>query len=163
MQALLDVILPVFLVIGFGYLAAVTRLLDDGAVDGIMRFAQSFAAPVLLFRSIARLDLAAVYQPGLFAAFYIAAFASFFTAFFAAQIVFRRPLTDAVAIGFVALFSNSLLLGVPITERAYGHAALAGNFAIISIHSPLNVLDYDGPDHVKLFRFSEEYVEKCQE
>ncbi len=34
---------------------------------------------------------------------------------------------------------------------------------IISIHSPLNVLDYDGPDHVKLFRFSEEYVEKCQE
>jgi protein MpaA len=34
---------------------------------------------------------------------------------------------------------------------------------IISIHSPLNVLDYDGPDHVKLFRFSEEYVEKCQQ
>jgi protein MpaA len=34
---------------------------------------------------------------------------------------------------------------------------------IISVHSPLNVLDYDGPDHVKLFRFSEEYVEKCQE
>ena len=34
---------------------------------------------------------------------------------------------------------------------------------IISIHSPLNVLDYDGPDHLKLDRFNEEYVQKCEE
>ena len=47
----------------------------------------------------------------------------------------RAP--DAVAIGFCCLFSNSLLLGLPITERAYGPEALAGNFAIISIHAPL--------------------------
>ena len=42
-----------------------------------------------------------------------------------------------MAIGFAGMFSNSLLLGVPITERDYGQAALAGNYAIISIHSPL--------------------------
>lgn len=35
------------------------------------------------------------------------------------------------------MFSNSLLLGVPITERAFGPEALSGNFAIIAIHSPL--------------------------
>jgi predicted permease len=75
--------------------------------------------------------------PALFLSFYIAAFASFAVAFACAILFFRRPVTDATAIGFVALFSNSLLLGVPITERAYGPAALAGNFAIISIHSPL--------------------------
>jgi hypothetical protein len=46
-------------------------------------------------------------------------------------------LPDAVAIAFACTFSNSLLLGVPITERAYGAQALAGNFAIISIHAPL--------------------------
>lgn len=34
---------------------------------------------------------------------------------------------------------------------------------IISIHSPLNMLDYDGPDHLKLSRFSKEYVSKCVE
>jgi len=34
---------------------------------------------------------------------------------------------------------------------------------IISIHSPLNVLDYDGPDHLKLDRFDEQYVNKCEE
>ena len=34
---------------------------------------------------------------------------------------------------------------------------------IISIHSPLNVLDYDGPDHLKLDRFDVGYVKKCEE
>lgn len=137
MNALLDVILPVFLVIGFGYAAARLKLFDDSAVDGLMRYAQNFGAPTLLFASIARLDLAATFQPALFLSFYIAAFASFGVAFACAILFFRRPITDATAIGFVALFSNSLLLGVPITERAYGTAALAGNFAIISIHAPL--------------------------
>ena len=137
MNALLDVILPVFLVIGFGYTAARARLFDDSAVDGLMRYAQNFAAPTLLFASIARLDLAATFQPALFLSFYLAAFTSFAVAFTAAIALFRRPVTDAVAIGFVALFSNSLLLGVPITERAYGAEALTGNIAIISIHAAL--------------------------
>lgn len=34
---------------------------------------------------------------------------------------------------------------------------------IVSIHSPLNVIDYDGPDHLKLTDFSREYVQKCEE
>jgi protein MpaA len=34
---------------------------------------------------------------------------------------------------------------------------------IVSIHSPLNVIDYDGPDGLKLAKFSEEYVKKCVE
>lgn len=137
MNALLDVILPVFLVIGMGYAAARARLFGPEAVDALMRYAQNFAAPTLLFSSIARLDLSATFQPALFLSFYIAAFTSFFAAFTAAILIFRRPVTDATAIGFVALFSNSLLLGVPITERAYGTEALAGNFAIISIHAPI--------------------------
>ncbi|WP_309666752.1 AEC family transporter [Tabrizicola sp.] len=137
MSALLDVILPVFLVIGFGYAAARVGLMNDAAVDGIMRFAQNFAVPCLLFRSIAQLDLSAAYDIGLLISFYTGAFAGFAAGFFGSILIFRRPLPDAVAIGFACLFSNSLLLGLPITERAYGAGALAGNYAIISVHSPL--------------------------
>ena len=137
MSALLDVILPVFLVIGFGWLAAAMRWISQEAVDGIMRFAQSFALPVLLFKGVAGLDLAAAFQPGLMLSFYIGAFSGFAFGFAGARLIFRRPLTDSVAIAFACTFSNSLLLGVPITERAYGAEALAGNFAIISIHAPL--------------------------
>jgi len=137
MSALIDVILPVFLVIGFGYAAARSGLFGESAVDGIMRFAQNFAVPCLLFRSIAKLHLAGTYDLGLFVSFYGGAIAGFGLGFLGARLAFGRSAVDAVAIGFAAMFSNSLLLGLPITERAYGADALAANYAIISIHSPL--------------------------
>ena len=137
MSALLDVILPVFLVIGFGYAAVRAKLLTEPAVDGLMRFAQNFAVPCLLFRSIAHLDLSVAYDLGLMTSFYAGAFAGFFACFLGTMLIFRRPMPDAVAIGFAGLFSNSLLLGLAITERAYGTAALQGNYAIISLHAPM--------------------------
>ncbi|PZQ96934.1 MAG: AEC family transporter [Cereibacter sphaeroides] len=137
MEALLDVILPVFVVIGFGWTAARAGIFSDAAVDGLMKFAQGFAVPCLLFRSIAHLDLAAVYDTNLFLAFYLGAFSCFVLGFLGALLIFKRPLPDCVAIGFVCLFSNSLLLGLPITERAYGRDALSGNYAILSVHAPL--------------------------
>lgn len=137
MTALLDVILPVFVIIGCGYAATLCGVFPAASVDGLMRFAQTFAVPALLFRSIAGLELSAALDLRLFAAFYIGAFACFAIGYSAARLVFRRSVTDAVAIGFVCYFSNSLLLGLPITERAYGPEALAGNFAILSIHAAL--------------------------
>ncbi len=94
-------------------------------------------SPACLFKSTAALDLASAFDPGLFASFYIGAFAGFALGFSGARYVFHRPATDAVAIGFACMFSNSLLLGLPITERAYGPDALAGNYAIISLHAPM--------------------------
>lgn len=137
MTALLDVILPVFLIIGFGYAAARFGLFDESAVDGVMRYAQNFAAPCLLFWSIANLNLGTAFNVGLIVSFYLGAIAAFAAGFFGALLLFKRPLTDSVAIGFACLFSNTLLLGIPITERAYGTEALQGNYAIISIHAPL--------------------------
>jgi malonate transporter len=55
---------------------------------------------------------------------------------FGARILFKRDWEDCVVIGFCCLFSNSVLLGLPITERAYGPDALVGNFAIVALHSP---------------------------
>ncbi|MGL5011190.1 MAG: AEC family transporter, partial [Paracoccaceae bacterium] len=109
MSALLDVILPVFLVIGFGYAMARARLIDEGAIDGVMRYAQNFAAPMLLFKSVAELDLSLALNPGLMLSFYLAAFSGFAAGFAGARYIFNRPLPDCVAIGFACLFSNSLL------------------------------------------------------
>ena len=137
MNALLDVILPVFLLIGFGYGLSHLKWVSFEMTDAVMRFAQGIAIPVLLFGSIARLDLQQNFDMGLFASFYIGAFASFILAYLGAFYLLKRPQTDAVAIGFACMFSNSLLLGLPITERAYGAGALAANYAIVSLHAPL--------------------------
>lgn len=136
MGALVEVILPVFLVIGFGYLVVFLGLFSHQATDSLMQFAQGFAVPVLLFRGVAKLDLAHALQPGLFASFYIGAFTAFTLGALGARHLFGRNGPDSVAIGFCCLFSNSLLLGLPIMERAYGSDALSGNYAIISIHAP---------------------------
>lgn len=137
MSTLVNIVLPVFLVIGFGYFVRWRRILDDGAVDGLMRFAQSVAIPCLLFLAIARLDLSAEFDLALLSSFYTGAVSGFFAGLLGARLLFGRPWPDAVAFGFVTLFSNSLLLGLVITERAFGPGALAGNYAIISIHAPI--------------------------
>ncbi len=136
MSALLDVILPVFLVIGAGYAAVWRGYFSDAGVDGLMKFTQNFAIPCLLFAAIARLDLSAEFDPDLLLAFYTGAVSGFVAGLFGARLFFGRPWEDAIAIGFSCLFSNSLLLGLAITERAYGADALEANFAIIAIHAP---------------------------
>jgi len=135
--ALIDVILPVFLVLGFGYAAAWRGLFSESAVDGLMRFATNFAVPCLLFTAISRIELSADFSLPLMFSFYIGAFSGFAVAFLGAKVLFDRHIEDCISFGFAGFFSNSLLLGLPITERAYGPDALSGNYAIISIHAPM--------------------------
>jgi predicted permease len=136
MQALIDVILPVFLVIGFGYIAAWRGWFTEASVDGVMQFVQNFAVPCLLFTAIARLDLDRNFDPWLLTSFYVGALSGFLLGLFGARFLFGRDWEDAVAIGFCCLFSNSVLLGLPIMERAYGPDALDANYAIVAMHSP---------------------------
>lgn len=137
MGQFVSVIVPVYLLVGLGYLAAWRKLFDDRSVDALMRFAQGFAAPVLLFQSIAQIDLTAEFDIKLLIAFYAGAFGAFLLASLGSSRFLGRSGEDSVAIGFAAMFSNSLLLGIPITQRAYGVEALTGNWIIIAVHSPL--------------------------
>lgn len=136
MAALLEVVLPVFLVIGFGYVTVWRGLFSQAGIDGLMKFTQSFAFPCLLFRAIAYLDLGEGFDPALLFSFYTGAVAGFVVGLFGARLLFGRPWEDCIAIGFIGLFSNSLMLGLPITERAYGPDGLASNYAIIALHAP---------------------------
>lgn len=135
MNTLLDVILPVFLLIGAGYVVVWRGLFSDSAVDGLMAFTQKFAIPCLLFRAIATLDLGAEFTWQILVSFYAGAAMGFAVGVVGARL-FGRGWEDAVAIGFCGLFSNSVLLGLPIAEQAFGTASLAHNYAIIAIHAP---------------------------
>ncbi|WP_420397224.1 AEC family transporter [Nioella sp.] len=136
MTALLDVVLPVFLVLGAGYVAVWRGLFSDAGVDGLMVFTQKFAVPCLLFAAISSLDLGQSFDWRLLLSYYTGSTACFVLGILGAYYVFGRSLPDSIAIGFVALFANSVLLGLPIMERAYGAEALVPNYAIISIHAP---------------------------
>ena len=135
-QTLIDVILPVFVVIGAGYATTRAGYFSFAQIDGLMKFTQGFAIPCLLFRAIANIDLAAGFDLRLLGAFYAGATISFILGMAGARLLFRREWEDSVVIGFACLFSNSILLGLPITERAFGPDALTGNYAIIAFHAP---------------------------
>ncbi|KAA9008037.1 AEC family transporter [Histidinibacterium aquaticum] len=136
MSALLDVVLPVFLVIGFGYLARWRGFVSDDAVDALVYWTQTFALPCLLFRAISTLDLGQSFDWRLLLSFYTGALAGFLAGMLGGRFLFKRSWEDATAFGFCGLFSNSVLLGLPIMERAYGTESLADNYAIIAVHSP---------------------------
>lgn len=136
MQAMVNVILPVFLVIGFGYFVVWRGLVEDSVIDGLMTFTQNIGIPFLLFRAIWTLNLGDSFSAPLLISYYTGSTICFFCGLLGARYLFKRPLKDSVAIGFCCLMANSVLLGLPITERAYGTDALAANFAIIAIHTP---------------------------
>lgn len=134
MQALLDVILPVFLLIGLGYTSVWRGWFSEDWIEGIMRFTQTFAVPCMLFRGVSQLDLGAQLSLSMLFSFYAGVLICFLVGLFGARVFFGRPWPDCVAIGFIAMFSNTVLLGLPITERAWGPEALAGNYSIIAFH-----------------------------
>ena len=137
MGILLEVILPVFIVIGFGYLAVWQKWFSEAGVEALMKFTQNFAIPCMLFRAVSTLNISQTFNPTLLGSFYFGAISGFCLGLFGARYIFNRNWDDSVAIGFCCLFSNSVLLGLPITERAYGVDALSANFAIIGIHAPV--------------------------
>ena len=136
MQAIIEVIMPVFLVVGFGYTAVWRGLFSFAGVDGLMSFTQNFAIPCLLFQAISTLDLSQGFDPWMMFSFYTGAASGFAAGLFGARYLFGRDWEDCVAIGFCCLFSNSLMIGLAITERAYGTDALTHNYALVALHSP---------------------------
>ncbi len=136
MQLLLDVILPVFMVIGLGYVTVWSGLFTPENIDALMKFAQSVAIPFLLFKGMAEINLEQSFQPKLLGSFYSGSFIIFFLGIISARWFFKRDWEDCVTMGFCCLFCNSLVLGLAITERAYGASALQGNYAIVTLHAP---------------------------
>jgi predicted permease len=136
MQALLDVILPVFLVIGAGYMAVWRGWFSESGVDGLMNFTQHFAIPCLLFKALWQLDLGPDFDWAVLLSFYTGSATGFTVGLLGARYLFGRDWEDSVVIGFCCLFANSVMIGLSVTERAYGSDALAANYVILALHSP---------------------------
>lgn len=136
MVPLLADILPVFALVGIGYFGTRLGWFREVMGEGLMAFALKLAVPALLFRAMSNLDLADAFVPRLHLSFFGAAAICFGLGILGARVIFRRRPGESVAVGFGGLFSNALILGIPIIERAFGEAATGPAFAIIALHSP---------------------------
>ncbi len=135
--AIVNIVLPVFLVIAVGYAAARTRYLPESLADGLNAVSIRLAIPILLFNAMLHLDLdAAFHVPTLFG-FYAGALGSFIVAALLARWGWKRSPGQAVAVGFCATFSNTVLMGIPISQRAFGPEILDLLFGLIALHAPV--------------------------
>ena len=136
--ALLQIVVPVFLVVGAGYAAVRTRYLAESMVDALVRYGVTIAVPCLLFLAMTRIDLGSAVSGWALLAFFASGTACFFGAMACSRLVWRRRPGESVAVGFATFFPNVVMLGIPITERAFGTQAMGAVFGIIAFHSIYN-------------------------
>jgi len=129
-------ILPVFIIVAIGYGAVKVGYLKPDIATSLNAVAVRIAVPILLFRSMYNLDFKLAFNGPLLASFYFGAIASFALSGLVARYFFNRKPGEAVAVGFCAMFSNTVLLGIPIVERILGIEAMPLVFGIIAFHAP---------------------------
>lgn len=133
---ILFAVTPVFILIAIGYITVSTGYLPKALGDSLGLFAAKLAVPVLLSTAMMRLDLASAFSVPALISFYTGALICFIVGIILARMVFMRSPGEAVTFGFATTFSNSVLLGVPIVERAFGPATLEIAFGIVALHAP---------------------------
>ncbi len=133
MSVLFGVVAPVFALIFMGALAIRYRLIEPAAVRGMTAFVFYTALPGLLFASIAQApplllaDVAVSFLAG--------AVSLFGVALLLARWLLGARLAGAALFGLNCVYGNTVMLGIPIVDAAYGREGVACLLAVIAFHS----------------------------
>lgn len=133
----LSSVAPVFILLLAGFLAVKGRVLGSDTIDGLMKFCTHIAIPCLLFSATSSIDLQTAYDWRVLLSYFATAVISFAIAISVAVKFFARRPGEAVAVGFSALFSNMLMLGLPIVDRVFDAHAVSITIAIVSFNAPV--------------------------
>ncbi len=125
----LSSLLPVVLLISIGFVAGKARLIRAEAVRDLSNLVFLVLTQALLFRTMSsvrveRIDFHSV------ALYYLVAGALFF-----ALLLVQGLHSRSAVLALAAIFSNTLMIGVPLVGLAYGEAGLVQLFTLISLHA----------------------------
>lgn len=134
MAILFDIMLPVFGLVLFGFVAARAGWVPDQVTDGIATFVFTFAVPALLLRTLGTAELPDAPPWGLFASFYLAAAIVYAGGMLVGRFVFDRPPMGCTLTGMGFAFGNTVMVGLPVTLAAYGDAGMLPFLIILSVH-----------------------------
>lgn len=136
MLDIFNVILPVFAIIGLGYFAVRFRLFPADGTRGLVAFVNNFATPCLLCLAMLTSDFNSTFNSSVIIPFYVGALFSLLCGALIARRFFKQRPGESVSSGFSAMFTNTVLIGIPVISRAYGQGALPTVFSIIAFHAP---------------------------
>ncbi|MGB0497962.1 MAG: AEC family transporter [Rubricella sp.] len=122
LETLADPILPVFAILGIGFIAGGRHWFDGDFARTLNRFVFFVAQPALVFLIVARAPFAAFEWSAL--ALYFASEAIVYALGFAvARYGFRREWEEALLLGMTCAFVNHVFYVLPIAELIYGPEA----------------------------------------
>lgn len=141
MGDIIDIVVPVFCLIGLGYAIARSGYLGAAAGDGLTDFVFRVAVPILLMKSIATAQFAAgegwAVWLGFLAAYFLGVLIVWVGAVLLVGRVFGRDHRAAMISGVAAGFANLVLMGIPLVQRAFGEEGLQAFFILLAVHLPL--------------------------
>lgn len=137
MNPLIETVLFVFGLVAFGYVAAASGFLKKTTGDGLTDFCVSVALPLLLFRTIARVDFGGHAPWLLWLTYFSGVLVAWVCGTLVIRRIFGRDARAGVVAGVSTGFSNLVLLGIPFTLSAFGDEGFAVLSLIVSVHLPI--------------------------
>lgn len=120
MEAVVNVVLPVFGLILVGYLAGRFAVLGEASSEALNRFVYYFALPALLFLGMARVPIGQVFNGRFIAAYMGGVLVVLAFAVLVARFAFPGRLALTGMHGLCAVFSNTGYMGIPLFLTAFG-------------------------------------------
>jgi predicted permease len=133
MNAILNIIVPVFGTVAVGWVIGRSRLLSPEGLRGLTNVTFYALFPALLFRSMSTVRVEALSFDILFV-FFGAGLLLFFAAMVLARPMGMR-LGDGTVFALSVVFSNGVGIGIPFISYAFGEAGLVPLLMIISLNS----------------------------
>ena len=132
MLSILETVLPIFGLVLCGYVVGRRGWMSEEAIKGLNTFVFYFAVPALLFRAMAR-GLGPI-EFSIVGAYFSAVVVTFLLALPVARLAFRTGAAERVLFGMGAVFSNTVLLGIPLIFTVLGDVAGVQLMLIITFH-----------------------------
>ena len=135
MGAVIEIVLPVFLLIGIGYALGRSPLLGgEAGIKALTNFVFYAAVPALLFRLFGRGLPADGIQWSIVLGYFAAAFIHFALGMAASRFVFRNGAAETGLAGMSGVFSNTVLMGLPLIYTAFGEEGMLPLLMIVTFH-----------------------------
>lgn len=123
MLSILAITIPIYLLIGAGYIAARQRMFSAPDMRVMGKFVLNFPLPALVFQALAQRPIRDILNVPYVAAYGGGSVLMFVAAFGLARYLRGRTTTDSALIGMGASFSNSAFVGYPIIVQWLGPVA----------------------------------------
>ncbi len=122
MEAVVNVVLPVFGIVLCGYAAGRLKLLGPGSSEALNGFVYWVSLPALFMQGLAKAPLGLIFDGPLIAAFLLAIAAIFVLSLVVARLLFPGSLGAHALHALAASFPNSGYMGIPLFLLAFGEA-----------------------------------------